>query len=364
MYAFICQFFLFIFCCIGLSISHPTTITIAALLAACIVHCMSYFFNNRTITLILILLYSLIAVFTNEFICFMPLLFFLIAQYRLYPLSLIFLVVTINSYISTLHYFIYLLFGSSLAFWLAYLVNRFDNLQHNFFNLRDDSTERNLLLNERNRSLQKNQDYEIYNATLQERNRIAREIHDNVGHMLTRSILMLGALKAVNKDDTCTDSLDILEDTLTQAMTNIRSSVHNLHDNAINLQENLTTITNEFTFCDITLNYDMTTEIPIEVRYAFLSIVKEALTNISKHSNATLVNILAREHPAMYQLIIHDNGTTGVVLAPASSRNLEMNTGIGITNMKERVQNLGGILQLSNNNGFQIFISIPKKESY
>jgi signal transduction histidine kinase len=40
------------------------------------------------------------------------------------------------------------------------------------------------------------QDYEIYLATLRERNRIAREIHDNVGHMLSRSILQIGALKA------------------------------------------------------------------------------------------------------------------------------------------------------------------------
>ena len=43
------------------------------------------------------------------------------------------------------------------------------------------------------------QDTEIYLATLKERNRIAREIHDNVGHMLSRSILMVGALKTVNQ---------------------------------------------------------------------------------------------------------------------------------------------------------------------
>ena len=72
---------------------------------------------------------------------------------------------------------------------------------------------------------------------MQERNRIAREIHDNVGHMLTRAILLLGAVKTINQDQKITDSLTLLEDTLTQTMDNIRSSVHNLHDNSIDLQK-------------------------------------------------------------------------------------------------------------------------------
>ena len=45
------------------------------------------------------------------------------------------------------------------------------------------------------------QDYEIYLATLRERNRIAREIHDNVGHMLSRSILQMGALITIHKEE-------------------------------------------------------------------------------------------------------------------------------------------------------------------
>ena len=49
--------------------------------------------------------------------------------------------------------------------------------------LRDDSTEKNLLLEEKNHMLVEKQNYEIYTATLKERNRIAREIHDNVGHL-------------------------------------------------------------------------------------------------------------------------------------------------------------------------------------
>ena len=57
------------------------------------------------------------------------------------------------------------------------------------------------MLQEKNKNLMEKQDYEIYLATLRERNRIAREIHDNVGHMLSRSILQMGALITIHKEE-------------------------------------------------------------------------------------------------------------------------------------------------------------------
>ncbi|HXL04842.1 MAG TPA: LuxR C-terminal-related transcriptional regulator [Bacillota bacterium] len=60
--------------------------------------------------------------------------------------------------------------------------------------LRDNSYEMAMLLRQKNRELIEKQDYEIRLATLNERGRIAREIHDHVGHLLSRSILQIGAL--------------------------------------------------------------------------------------------------------------------------------------------------------------------------
>ena len=57
---------------------------------------------------------------------------------------------------------------------------------------RDDLQERTLLLEAKNRGLLERQDYEVQVATLAERARIAREIHDNVGHQLTRAKLQSG----------------------------------------------------------------------------------------------------------------------------------------------------------------------------
>ena len=225
--------------------------------------------------------------------------------------------------------------------------------------IRDDSTERNLLLKEKNKSLLEKRDYEIYTATLRERNRIAREIHDNVGHMLSRSILMVGALKALNTQKATEGPLDQLEDTLNAAMNSVRESVHDLHDESVNLKEVLESLTEEYSFCEVRLEYDMGYDVPREIKYSFISIVKEALNNIMKHSNATSVRIQVREHPGLYQLVVEDNGS--MMTQKRLKEVLDTTGGIGIRNMKERIGMLGGVVQLQVKEGFRIFITVPKQ---
>ena len=72
-----------------------------------------------------------------------------------------------------------------------------------------------------------------------------------------------------------------------------------------------------------------------------------------KHSNATHAYITFREHPGFYQLIIKDNGIV-------KSWNKE--NGLGLNNMIERVNSFNGNINIKAENGFEIFISIPKGE--
>lgn len=236
-----------------------------------------------------------------------------------------------------------------------------ERLEAEYKKTRDDSKELTLMLEQKNRNLLEKQDAEVYMATLKERNRIAREIHDNVGHMLSRSILMVGALKAVNQNEQLELPLEQLDQTLNDAMTNVRESVHDLHDESVNLKEVLESLTEEFTFCPVQLEYDMGYDLPKEIKYSFIAIVKEALNNVMRHSNATKVHVLVREHPWLYQLIIEDNGNVGA--AGSGMRNMKEaeSGGIGIQNMRERVQMLGGTMQVKQKDGFRIFITVPKK---
>lgn len=252
----------------------------------------------------------------------------------------------------SVHLALYLGFGICLGSFLFFRTSAHLQLMEQYKKLRDDGMERSLLLKEKNRTLLEKQNYEIYAATLKERNRIARDIHDNVGHMLSRSILMVGALKTISREPALEMPLKQLDDTLTTAMNNIRESVHDLHDESVNLKEVLDSLIQEFHFCPVILEYDMEFSTPSSVKYCFISIVKEALSNISRHSHAARAFITLREHPGMYQLIIDDNGTGCSSLSKS---------GIGLTNMEERVQALNGTIRFQSDKGFHIFIMIPKE---
>lgn len=221
---------------------------------------------------------------------------------------------------------------------------------------RDDDTELQLLLEERNRSLLEKQNSELYAAALRERNRIAREIHDNVGHLLTRSILMVGALRTTQKDPALSEPLAQLNDTLDQAMNAIRTSVHDLRDSSMDLNASLNTLIQEFSFCPIDLQYDLPDSLPRELKYSLTAIAKEGLVNIARHSNATKASLTALEHPAFYQFILQDNGT----MPPASPEALS--SGMGLSNIRSRVKTLGGTFKLSQDPGFCIYITIPKQK--
>ena len=137
-------------------------------------------------------------------------------------------------------------------------------------------------------------------------------------------------------------------------MNNIRNSVHDLHDESIYLQSALQSLVDSFTFCSVHFQCDISKQIPKNVKYCFLAITKEALNNVMRHSNASRITLTVKEHPAFYQLLIEDNGTTS-----SHSENMD-DTGMGISNMKERVESLHGILHISTDKGFRVFVSIPK----
>lgn len=246
------------------------------------------------------------------------------------------------------------LLETTLAALLAHRTAEKRRMAEDLIRIRDNGTELNLMLKERNKNLLEKQDYEIHLATLKERNRIAREIHDNVGHMLSRSLLMTGALLTVEKNGSTQEQLLNIKDTLNSAMDNIRQSVHDLHDDSVDLKmsvnEIMDSIRSDF---DVSFDFDMSENVPRRVKYCLIAMAKEAVSNIIKHSSGDHVWASFREHPGFYQLSIEDNGTCATA---------ESGRGIGLKNMEERAEALGGTFRVHTRNGFGIFVSIPKTE--
>ena len=359
---------LFIYCILTAAFTkdfNPVSVTsIIALLASVIITNMSFFFHNKKFTASASGVYGAVSLFIPEFTFMLPALSYDTMQFSGYPFIIFFMFsITYNYAVTDTQTALFLLCGIFISIILQNDQKLYSEAVLSSRKLRDDSTEINLVLKSRNESLLKNQDYEIHNATLQERNRIAREIHDNVGHMLSRAILLTGVLKTINKDENCSEHLENLHVALNPAMTSIRNSVHNLHDESIDLKQSVTTIIDEFSFCPVSLNYDMGYEVPKDIKYCFIAIIKEGLNNIYKHSNATKVNVTLREHPSMYQLIIHDNGNVSdetdfnKYISPENRHN---DSGIGLENIANRVNILNGSIKIHTDDGFCIFIIIPK----
>lgn len=244
-----------------------------------------------------------------------------------------------------------------LAWFIKWRALTLERMHRDMVNLRDSTRELTLQLEEKNKDLLDKQDYEVNLATLNERNRIAREIHDHVGHLLTRAILQAGALQAANREAELREPLQQLKETLTESMNSIRSSLHDLHDPVIDLQAEMQALVRDFSFCEIELEYDASTSPDKKIKYAFLAILREGLANIMRHSDATHVRITMREHPALYQLIIRDNGRSA-----GFAENEPAGDGIGLKNMAERVRNLNGQFNVNRDQGFTLFITVPKED--
>jgi signal transduction histidine kinase len=187
-------------------------------------------------------------------------------------------------------------------------------------------------------------------ATLQERNRIAREIHDTLGHALTTLNLTLEASdKLWLKDpDLARTFLRDARELGTRALTEVRASVSTLRSDASpvrDLYESLIELVREFQqVTGILPRYQLNIPpaLPRDRQLAIYRIAQESLTNIAKHAQATEVKIEVRSHPH-FCMLIEDNGC---------GFNPQLNTtGFGLQGIRERVADLEGTLDIQSTPG-------------
>jgi signal transduction histidine kinase len=199
-------------------------------------------------------------------------------------------------------------------------------------------------------------------ATLQERNRIAREIHDSVGHALTAQSIQLEnvAMWLEENQPRASDHLQKARVLGKEALQNVRQSVATMRQPPLQgkaLPETLQKLVQDFernTGIHADLQVQIARSLPTEVAIALYRIAQEATTNIAKHSQAREVHLTLKETLKDLEFIVEDNGQG---FDPTVNT-----TGFGLQSMRERTEALGGIFELHSqpSQGCRIRLSIPQ----
>jgi signal transduction histidine kinase len=195
-------------------------------------------------------------------------------------------------------------------------------------------------------------------SALKERNRIAREIHDSLGHTLTaQSIQLDSALLLQNSHrQEAAVFLQEAKQLCKQALQEVRQSVATLRTDPLkgksleNLVEPLIQDFRATTAIEPTYLLSLTQPLPREAISAFYRVLQEALTNIIRHSDASEVILRLVTRDRLLHLQIQDNGK-----GFDPNQNL---TGFGIQGMKERIAALGGQFNLSSSPGEGCLIDV------
>ncbi|PSB58728.1 sensor histidine kinase [Chamaesiphon polymorphus] len=199
------------------------------------------------------------------------------------------------------------------------------------------------------------------NGSLQERNRIAREIHDSLGHSLTALNLHLEMAVKLSQIQPEKSREVLLEAKRlgSIALKDVRESVSTLRSDPLHNQDLTTAIyklADEFKLSNQirpACYLDLPPNLPQPIAITIYRIIQEALTNISKYARATEVIVEIRTEPTTIELNIIDNGRGFI-----PDNNM---CGFGIQGMRERVLSLQGEFEIisDTDSGCQIIASIP-----
>jgi signal transduction histidine kinase len=198
-------------------------------------------------------------------------------------------------------------------------------------------------------------------TVLKERNRIAREIHDTVGHTLTTVLIEIEAGKRlVSKDpDLAIEKLDLAQEQIRKGLDDIRHSVHTLKDGSdlltlVPALKSLISDTERHAGVKIDFDYDSDLPITEAQSKVLFSALQEGLTNGIRHGGCSSFRFTLKRSDDKIRFTLKDDGRGCDDVSP----------GFGLNAMRERVIALGGVLDIESRagEGFCLNITIPIEE--
>jgi signal transduction histidine kinase len=198
-------------------------------------------------------------------------------------------------------------------------------------------------------------------ATLEERNRIAREIHDSLGHSLTALNLQLETALKLSKHDIprAMTFLATAKELGSKALQDVRQSVSTMRSHPLQgqtLEEAIKVLAADFQRYNgilPTCQISIISPLSMEISTAIYRIIQESLTNISKYAQATEVRLELITTLTGLKLIIQDNGK--------GFDGGQNTTGFGLQSMRDRILALGGEFEINTHPGAgcQIIVQVP-----
>ncbi len=192
-----------------------------------------------------------------------------------------------------------------------------------------------------------------------EKKHLARELHDGINQLLVSSKCHLELLTHKVQDPSLKVHLDKSQQSLTTAINEVRHISHQLRPSAlddIGLEAALLSLMQDFrshSGIDIDILFDTQDgRLKSEVATTLYRVVQESLNNIEKHAGAKKVTVILQQMGNILQLLIRDDGY-GFNVSDALRKR-----GIGLRNMRERVEFIGGDFELMSEPGFGTEITV------
>lgn len=193
-----------------------------------------------------------------------------------------------------------------------------------------------------------------------ERNRVARDIHDGLGHHLTAISVLLEKAATFRAGDPATAdaAIDDARRSVRRALVDVRQSVRTLREEPtpFRLSDALQQLVDEANPGPPQIELDITGDERGHEPSALIALhraAQEALTNARRHAEATKVSIAVRLEPSGAHLVVADDGRG---FAPGKQ-------GFGLLGMHERVQLAGGLVDITGEpgGGTRLSVSIPRQ---
>ncbi len=203
----------------------------------------------------------------------------------------------------------------------------------------------------KNELLSANQEVALLAETT-ERNRIAQQLHDNVGHELAGALIALQAYKklAENGDKRAGEMLENVLRRVEDSSVKLRETVYQLRPETESGAARLQKLCDEFTYCPI--RYAVAgnpNTVPGTIWILLEPCLKEALTNMMKYSSATEAVVKIDIAPYIVRMNVQDNGKGAKVIK----------NGLGLTGIRERIRAAGGTVSVNGSDGFMITCILP-----